>query len=605
MAFDPSSPWTDPTWRPSGLNDPALTAYYNQELNAGNQFNDYLKNYYNSTNAYRQGTYSDPRQPLGQLLVPINGQFAFGSGPPPLNPDGTFNPDILNGAIKDQYSLYQRDLANAAQNKDDGILGGGLYKLANIVAIAGLGAGLGSAFSGAGASGAGTEAAGTAASSVPSAAGAAGAAPGSLDALAAGANYGGISAIPGTAATGGFSTAGGLSATGALGALPAGGGGMFFGDNGFFGNTGSALGNNIANGATRGAITSGISGGNPIQGAATGGISGGLNGFFGNSSGFFGGSGMDTSGDTSGFNWGGLIGSLAGPLLGAALGGSSSGNQQAGTTTTTNEPWAAQKPYLLNAFNNANNWYSHGGTQIAPLNPFQMQSFNLAQGNINNPTLSAAGNSITNFANGNMMNNPWLSQMADAADNSITRNYQNVVSPGISSGFEANGRYGSGAMANAQSQAQQDLAHQLGYTNANIYGNAYQQGLNNMLQASSLAPSFNASQLSNIGALNSAGNQVQAQQQSINQQPLTNLQNYQNIVGGQLYGSQVSQPYFQNKTANILGGGLLGAQLAPAITNAISPWFSNTSSSSTPADMTGFSAGGGWGGVGGFYGNGF
>ena len=264
--------------------------------------------------------------------------------------------------------------------------------------------------------------------------------------------------------------------------------------------------------------------------------------------------------------------------------------------------------YLLNAFNNANNWYGGGGAQVAPLNPFQMQSFDMARQNVNNPALSAATGSVANFANGNMMNNPWLGQMVNSADDSITRNYQNAVAPGISSNYEGNGRYGSGAMSNSEYQSQQDLTRQLGNVNAGIYGNSYQQGLGNMLHASSLAPYINQSSLSNMGAVNSAGNQIQAQQQSMNQQPLTNLQNYLNLVGGQSYGSQVSTPYFQNKTAGMLGGAMggamLGKQLGPAISKLFGSDNSSDNSSNTPVDMTGFVSSGGWGGVGGFDGRG-
>jgi hypothetical protein len=270
--------------------------------------------------------------------------------------------------------------------------------------------------------------------------------------------------------------------------------------------------------------------------------------------------------------FGSIAAAVAPSLIGGLMGGSGGSG---GTTTTNTAPWVGQQPYLTSGFKNAQNWYNQGGTSVAPLNSMQNQSFNMAGQNANNPTLGAASNAIQNFAAGNMMNNPYLNQMANSADNSITRNYQNAVAPGISSNFEANGRYGSGAMSNSQGQAQQNLATQLGYTNANIFGNAYQQGMNNMLQASSLAPANNASTLANINQVNAAGNQQQAQQQAVNSQPLANMQGYQGLINGN-FGSTTTQPYYMNQGANIMGGALIGNQIGNSL-------FGNANTQSTPS----------------------
>ena len=265
--------------------------------------------------------------------------------------------------------------------------------------------------------------------------------------------------------------------------------------------------------------------------------------------------------------WGAVIGAVAPSLINGIFGSGPSGQT---TQTGSSSPWIGQQPYLTQGFQNAQNWYNNGGTQVAPMNQMQNQSFNMAQNNAtNNQALNSSNNAISQFASGNMMNNPYLGQMANAADNSITRNYQSAVAPGIQSNAEANGRFGSGSMQNQSNQAQQNLATQLGNTNAGIYGGAYQSGLNNMLQASSLAPSNNQANLSNIGAVNAAGNQQQAYQQQVNNQPLTNMQSYQGLIGGNM-GSQTSQstPYYQNTAGNILGGALAGNQLYNQFNNS-------------------------------------
>jgi hypothetical protein len=286
------------------------------------------------------------------------------------------------------------------------------------------------------------------------------------------------------------------------------------------------------------------------------------------------------------------VGGAVGGALVSSMNSSSPSGQT--TTTGTSSPWIGQQPYLTQGFQNTQNWYNNGGTQVAPLNQMQNQSFGMAQQNANNPTLQAANTSNQAFSNGSMMNNPYLSQMVNAADDSITRNYQSAIAPGIQSNSEANGRYGSGAMLNQQSQAQQNLATQLGNTNANIYGNSYQSGLNNMLTANGQSAGLNQAGLSNISALNAAGNQQQQYQQALNQQPLQNLQNYQGLINGN-FGNQTtsSNPYYTNQNANMLGGALAGAQLVNAYQGNGNPSASQSAYNNSQANNAGAGGAGG------------
>jgi hypothetical protein len=147
--------------------------------------------------------------------------------------------------------------------------------------------------------------------------------------------------------------------------------------------------------------------------------------------------------------------------------------------------------------------------------------------------------------------------------------------------MEGSGRYGSGAMANAQSQAQQDLATQLGNAMNNLYGNAYQQGTQQMLEGAqglssnyntaaqqqlagaSLAPNVvNSINAANSNLYNMGGNQQALQQAQINA-PWQLLNNYSNLIQGQ-YGGNTSTttPYYTNQLAGGMGGALGGAALA-------------------------------------------
>lgn len=286
-----------------------------------------------------------------------------------------------------------------------------------------------------------------------------------------------------------------------------------------------------------------------------------------------------------------------------------------GETTSTQQaaPWAAQQPYLKDVFQNAQGTYQNlmgngGANSVAPFTPFQNEAFGLTQGLANRSNYggidatNAANNYTTNllnggylnanpgnaafgaFANGSMMNNPYLSQMANAASNDITRNYQTAVAPQITSQMEGSGRYGSGAMMNAQSQSQQDLAHQLGNSITGLYGNAYQQGMSNMLQGAQglsnnfntaaqqqLAGSMNAPALQNssLGLVNNLYGMGGAQQgyaQNVLNAPFDLLGKYSQLVQGNYGGqSSSSQPYFTNPGAGALGGALAGAKLGTSI----------------------------------------
>jgi hypothetical protein len=287
-------------------------------------------------------------------------------------------------------------------------------------------------------------------------------------------------------------------------------------------------------------------------------------------------------------------------------------------TVTKSDPWAGQQPYLSSVFQGAQNTYNqfagNPASSVAGFTPDQQQAIGLTQNvangtNFNNAATvnNAAGNYTTNllngsylnsnpgnasfskFASGDMMNNPYMTGMANAAANSTVRNYQNAIAPGIASNFEANGRYGSGAMSNADSQARQDLATQLGNSMNNLYGGMYQNNMQNMLQGAQglstnyntaaqqqLAGSANAPNIVNSvnGAIsnlyNMGGNQQALQQSQINA-PWQLLNNYSNLIQGQ-YGGQAStsQPYYSNQAMGALGGAMGGAALGSMMSSGSS-----------------------------------
>lgn len=258
------------------------------------------------------------------------------------------------------------------------------------------------------------------------------------------------------------------------------------------------------------------------------------------------------------------------------------------TTVQKSDPWSGQQPYLQQVMSSAQNLYQNNAPQyypgqtVAQFNPFQTNAQQMTAGLASQPTASgAAQGNLSQTLNGSFLNsNPYLDQMANAANNSTIRQYQSAIAPGISSNFEANGRYGSGSMANAQSQAQQDLATQLGNTNASIYGNNYENERQNQIRAAALAPGVDAGIYTPAQMLSGVGGQIQSQDQAniqgdinrfnYNQNlPWDQLARYQQMIQGNYGGtSTTTQPYYQNSMAGGLGGAVAGGIAGNALASS-------------------------------------
>lgn len=301
--------------------------------------------------------------------------------------------------------------------------------------------------------------------------------------------------------------------------------------------------------------------------------------------------------------------------LGLPLVPANGGGGGESTTVQKSDPWSGQQPYLQNVFSGAQNAYDtyagNPASSVAGFTPQQQQAIGATQSVANGTNFgnaagvnNAAGNYTTNllngkylnsnpgnsafssFANGSMMNNPYQTGAVNAANDAITRAYQTATAPNTASAFEAAGRYGSGAYGNAVSQNQQDLATQLGNTDATMLGNMYQQNMSNMLAGAQglsqnyntatqqqLAGSANAPNIVNSvnGAIsnlyNMGGNQQALQQAQINA-PWQLLNNYSNLIQGQYGGNtSTSTPYYQNQMAGAMGGAMGGAALGSALSS--------------------------------------
>lgn len=187
-------------------------------------------------------------------------------------------------------------------------------------------------------------------------------------------------------------------------------------------------------------------------------------------------------------------------MAGGGKGPSSSGTI---TQNTVNPTQQAQLPFLQFGWGNAQNLFNtdpfqyYPGQTLANFNPAISQGYQGLIGGAysNDQTLRPAGNNLFfNAANGgyNIQNSPVYQQLMNEANGNyltsnnpmfnaamapVIRAYQTATAPGTSGSFESAGRYGSGSMANAVSQNQQDLGSTLNNLSAQIYGQ--ERGLQN------------------------------------------------------------------------------------------------------------------------------
>ena len=233
-----------------------------------------------------------------------------------------------------------------------------------------------------------------------------------------------------------------------------------------------------------------------------------------------------------------------------------------GTMLGANPADSLLAPYTSGTMLNSN-------PENALLSPFLDGSLASAQ----NPYFQAAANSTlanvvpgleAQFNQGNSFNNPGVAYaVSQGAANALApeafANYQQGLSNALAAAQQVGQNYNAG-------QSSQLAA--LGQLGQNFNTAAGQQ-----IQSLALAPQMQALGFNDINQLYNAGAERQAQDQAnidaaINrwnyqqQLPMQMLANYGNsIQGGYGSTSTITQPYFQNQAANVLGGALGGSML--------------------------------------------
>ena len=182
--------------------------------------------------------------------------------------------------------------------------------------------------------------------------------------------------------------------------------------------------------------------------------------------------------------------------------GSSSGNDTT-KQTTKSEPWGPQAPYLKYGMDEATRLYQKAGPEyypgstVAGFSPTQQQAQQLGTNRAlnGNASMKQAEAVNSDFMSGKYLN-------SDPYSDQVYQNIQSKVLPSVNSQFMGSGRYGSNLQTDTATRA-------LTESYAPYASQQYQQGLDRMGQAASMAPTFAANDWADINALSNIGGQQQ------------------------------------------------------------------------------------------------
>ncbi len=219
--------------------------------------------------------------------------------------------------------------------------------------------------------------------------------------------------------------------------------------------------------------------------------------------------------------------------------------------TQTQQAPSWQVPYQQEGLNQSLAQYQNPGNLVAPFAPQQEQAIsgvtNLTQ-NGGPATQQAASNFVTNTLNNGPTSNPYLGQMFNQAAQA-TQNQ-------LASQFAGSGRN--------VDQSQALAGQQLNNLATDIYGGAYNTGVQQQLGALQMANPVTQQAYQNYGNLFGAGQNVQNLAQQYIQAPQNSLNQYLSRTNGALGQTGTFNPAC-NAGAGALGGALAGGGLGQTI----------------------------------------
>ena len=247
-------------------------------------------------------------------------------------------------------------------------------------------------------------------------------------------------------------------------------------------------------------------------------------------------------------------------------------NPQNITTTTSAEPSEFVRPYVTEAFDQAQNLFQSSTPNYFPAQtytdfaPETTAALNLASARaLSNPLLASSQGEINKILQGQYLSptsNPYLQNLYNQMAGDVTS--------GVQSQFSKAGRLGSAAN-------QAVLAQELGDLATKVYAPNYQQERANMMAATQLAPSLAAADYQDIQALGGVGQTKEAMEMAQiqdamarfdfeQQKPYYKLREYLASIGASVPQTTAqTRPVFRNTGAGLLGGAMQGAELAGLI----------------------------------------
>lgn len=250
------------------------------------------------------------------------------------------------------------------------------------------------------------------------------------------------------------------------------------------------------------------------------------------------------------------------------------------TSSSTQQPWEPYGSQLSNLYN----WTEqaarapgtpgaltpayYGGQTYAGLTPQGTGALNSIYGNQSaGQMIGQAGNTLGQTAGGAYTQGGTQNPFFQGAFQGIA----DQIRPGVDSGFEGGGRYGSGSANQAKASALTNAGMQMGYQN---YSTERQNQLNAATALPGIAQASYMPAQMQLGAAQVQQADTQGQMNADKARydytanmPYMNLQRYQGLLtpGGGGSGTQ-SQPFFQPSMAqNAIGGGLGGAAIGSLI----------------------------------------
>lgn len=254
--------------------------------------------------------------------------------------------------------------------------------------------------------------------------------------------------------------------------------------------------------------------------------------------------------------------------------------KSAGTnkTVAATNPASFQQPYIDQMLSEAQKLYGQEGPQFYPgstvagLSDAQIQANNMLTDKAVQSTQfmddwmqPAIKTALTSY---DVANNPVVAGMAQSAVNPIIQQLKEQVLPGIRSGAIAAGSMGGTRQGLAEAQGMERAARAAMDTTSQIYGNAYQQGLQQLSTTLGQTPALQNTLYQPAQVIAGIGEQQQKlDQANINEQiarwtygqqlPYTKLQEYANIVSKPLGGQSTSEVTATGGGATQTIGGIL------------------------------------------------